>query len=147
QNFGIVSKCELRPFIDDAARRQVRIPRQPAEAIKVGLRHMISEPIPIEPHVRDADKTSGRTAERFARNKRLDWCFATAGTHIEIESLLPHRRKEHEMTRLSHVFLRDLELNSLIGLLESPEQRRRRLTHLKIDRAVLDLDDHVVIEL
>ena len=55
--------------------------------------------------------------------------------------------QKHRVPRLADVLLRDLQLDRLVRLLERAEQRRRRLAHLEVDRAVLDLDDHVVVEL
>ena len=50
------------------------------------------------------------------------------------------------MPLLAGVLLRDLKLDHLVGLLEAAEDRRRRLAHLKVDRAVLDLQDRGVVE-
>ena len=51
------------------------------------------------------------------------------------------------MTRLTGVFLRDLQLDGFVGFFEAAEEWRDRLARLKIDRAVFDLDDDVVVEL
>ena len=51
------------------------------------------------------------------------------------------------MPRLADVFLRDLQLDGLVGVFQRAEQRRRGFAHLEIDGAVLDLHDHVVVEL
>ena len=51
------------------------------------------------------------------------------------------------MPLLAEVFLCDLQLDGHGGLFKSAEQRRGRLAHLEINRAVLDLDDDVVVEL
>ena len=51
------------------------------------------------------------------------------------------------MARLAEVFLGDLKFDRLVGLLERAEQRRGRLADLEIDRAVLDLNYDVVVEL
>ena len=50
------------------------------------------------------------------------------------------------MAGLAKVFLRDLELDGLVCLLQAAEQRRHGLANLEIDGTVLDLDNYVVIE-
>ena len=74
-------------------------------------------------------------------------CRSAVGVHVEVEHFLPHRREEDEVALLADVFLRDLELDGLVGFLEPAEERRDGLAHLEIDGAVLDLDDDVVVEL
>ncbi len=70
-----------------------------------------------------------------------------SGVHVEIEHLFPHRREEAEMALLAGVFLRDLQLDGLVCFFQSTEEWRYRLASLEIDRAVLDLDNDVVVEL
>src|ERR1700751_4363130 len=50
------------------------------------------------------------------------------------------------MPLLSRVLLRDLQLNCLIGPRQTTKQWRHWFTNLKVNRAILDLDDYVVIE-
>src|SRR5689334_1107453 len=50
------------------------------------------------------------------------------------------------MPLLPCVFLRDLQFNAFIRLFQTSEKRRDRLASLKIYRAVLDLDDDVVVK-
>ncbi len=51
------------------------------------------------------------------------------------------------MPLLAGVFLRDLQLYCCIRVFDPAKQRRHRLAYLKVDRAIFDLDDDVVIEL
>ena len=51
------------------------------------------------------------------------------------------------MALLPEVFLCDLQLNGCTRLPQVGEQRRSRLADLEIDWAVLDLHDHVIVEL
>src|ERR1700684_76897 len=51
------------------------------------------------------------------------------------------------MMLLTGVFLRDLKLDRFVRFFEAAEERRDRLAGLEIDRAMLDLDDDVVVEL
>ena len=51
------------------------------------------------------------------------------------------------MALLAGVFLRDLQFDGFVGFFEAAEERRDRLARLEVDRAVLDLDDDVVVEL
>src|SRR5215469_15722974 len=66
---------------------------------------------------------------------------------IEIQDLLPHRYQKDCVTLLAGVFLCDLQFESCIRLLQPAKQGRYWLTHLKVDWAVLDLHQHVIIEL
>src|ERR1700690_2652631 len=51
------------------------------------------------------------------------------------------------MPRLSRIFLRDLQLDGFICFVECAEKRRSWLTHLEINRAILDLQNDVCVEL
>ena len=51
------------------------------------------------------------------------------------------------MPLLARVFLRDLQLDGLICFFQSAEERRDRFAYLEVNRPMLDLDDHVVVEL
>ncbi len=50
------------------------------------------------------------------------------------------------MTLLAGVFLGDLQFDCFVGVLQAAEKRRNGFAGLKIDWAVLDLDDDVVVE-
>ncbi len=67
--------------------------------------------------------------------------------HVKVEHLLPHGREIDEVPLLAGVLLRDLHLHGLVGLHQAAEERRNRLLGLKVDRAFLGLDNHVVGEL
>ena len=118
-------------------RGQIGIPGQAAEAVEIGLREMIAEPVVVEADVGDADEA----LDRATLTGRLR-CRS-----IEIESFFPHGDQKHRVASLADVLLRDLEFDGLVGFLERAEERRRGLAHLEIDGAVLDLDDDVVVEL
>ena len=66
---------------------------------------------------------------------------------VEVENFFPHRREEDHVALLAGVFLRDLQLDGFVGFFEAAEKWRDGLARLEIDRAVLDLDDDVVVEL
>jgi len=120
----IISKRQPRPFIDDLRRRQIGVPRQTSEPIKIGLRQVITVPVGVQADVRYADKSAGRPTEGAARNNRLHWGRASApDVHVEIECLLPHWRQEDGVPRLAKVFLGDLKLDRLVGSLERAEKR------------------------
>src|ERR1035441_3966575 len=72
---------------------------------------------------------------------------APAGMHVEIEYGLPHGDEEDGVARLAEVLLGDLQFDRLVGFLQRSEEGRRGLAHLKIDGAVFDLHDDVVVEL
>ena len=48
---------------------------------------------------------------------------------------------------LAGIFLRDLQLNRLARMPQGCKQRRYRLAHLKINRPMLDLNDHILLKL
>src|SRR5262245_5618336 len=99
---------------------------------------MITEPVFIQPNIRYAGDSFDQC---------LDGSPLAARVHVEVERLFPHRSKKDSMARLSGVFLRDLKLNRFVRLFECAKQGRYRLPHLKIDRAVLNLNKSVVLEL
>src|SRR5580704_12123362 len=81
-----------------------------------------------------------------ARYKILHRRRFPVDAHIEIEDFFPHGDEEAELTLLSRVFLRDLQLDGFVGAVQAGKERRRRFTHLEIDWAILDLNDDVVVE-
>src|SRR5450755_1111330 len=83
----------------------------------------------------------------FSRHEIFHWSAGSFGLHIEIEYLLPQRREKTEVPLLAQIFLRNLQFDGLVRLLQSREQWRSRLPHLKINRSILDLNDDVVVEL
>ena len=55
--------------------------------------------------------------------------------------------RKHDVTLLTEILLCDLQLDRLIRVAQRAEERRGRLANLKVDRAVLDLEDDVRVEL
>ncbi len=109
---------------------------------------MIAGPIVIEADVDHADESTGGPLKDLAGDERLHRGGAPRlRVHIEIERLFPHWNEKDGVMRLAEIFLRNLQLDGLIGVLQRAEQRRRGFAHLEIDGAVLDLHDHVVVEL
>ena len=51
------------------------------------------------------------------------------------------------MVRMTKIFLSDLHLRHHCSVFKLSEQRAERFTRLEVDRTVLDLDDHIVLEL
>ena len=129
--------------------RQIRIPRQPAEAVEVRQRQVVAEPVGVAADVRHADEPAGRVARTSCPRRgaftgvprRRLTCMSKSSTSFHIGT------RKHRVPLLAEVLLRDLQLDRLVRLLERAEQRRRRLAHLEVDRPVLDLDDDVVVEL
>src|SRR6266851_42720 len=70
-----------------------------------------------------------------------------AHVHVEVKDLLPHWCQKNQMPLLPGVFLGDLQFDGLIGIRHCTEQRRRRLAHLEIYWAVLDLDNDILTKL
>src|SRR3954462_15361466 len=67
--------------------------------------------------------------------------------HVEVEDFLPHGNQKAEMLLLSGVFLSDLQFDGFVGVVESGKQWGYGLANLKIDWAIFDLNDYVVVEL
>src|SRR2546429_5858034 len=82
----------------------------------------------------------------FARDYVFDRCGTTIGMEIKIENSLPHGRKKDHVPLLTCVFLCDLQFNCFVGFLQASEKRRHGFARLKINWAVFNLDDDVVIE-
>src|SRR5258708_5659226 len=105
----------------------------------------MAKPVLVEAYV-DYGVVSAETAmPGFARNNLLHRGGAVH-LHVEIEHLFPHGNQKTKMPLVSGVLLRRLQLDGLVGIRHRPKQRRGRFTHLEIDRAVLDLDDDVLVE-
>src|SRR6185436_19438647 len=61
-----------RPLFADALRAEVGIPGKAAEAVKIGLRHVIAVPVVVEAHIGYADEAAHGALEDFAGHQRLD---------------------------------------------------------------------------
>ena len=107
---------------------------------------MIGQPVCAQPYIGNADISASRPMKTTARDNILDRRMLSVDAHIEVQNFLPHRHQEHRMPLLACVFLGNLQFDCFVGLFQSTEQGRRRLPHLKIDGAILDLHDHVVVE-
>src|SRR5690348_9449408 len=105
------------------------------------------QPVRVQANVGDSGKAAERAVEGSAFHDLLYRRVAVVRAHVEVEDGLPQRNQKNEVPLLPGVFLRDLKFDGLVGVAESGEERRGRLAHLKINGAVLDLDDHVVVEL
>jgi hypothetical protein len=68
------------------------------------------------------------------------------GEGVGLERLFPHRGEVGEHLVLAGVFLGDLQFRCLVGVLHPAEHRLDRLPALEVQRAVLGLQEHVVIE-
>jgi hypothetical protein len=148
---GIVSESEARPFVDDVARAQIWIPREAPKTVQICHGHRAAEPVRVEAYVRHSHEAAKLTMERAAGREVFHRSRAPGHVrvrvHVKIERFLPHRHEKTKMPLLARVLLRDLEFDRFVGLLEPTQERRYRFANLKIDWAVLDLDDDVVVEL
>src|ERR1700722_3755763 len=85
--------------------------------------------------------------EAFAFDDLLDRRTSVLRAEVGVERSLPHGNEEDHVALLAGVLLRDLQLDSLAGVLERGEERRYRFADLEVDGAVLDLDDDIGLEL
>ncbi len=104
-------------------------------------------PVRIHPDVGNAHKASDRPLKRFARHQVFHRSAVRTRVQIEPQHLFPHGDKKTQLSLLTGIFLRDLQFDRFVGVLESAQQRRDGLAHLKINRPILDLNDDVVLEL
>src|SRR5690348_9044984 len=99
---------------------------------------MIAGPIVIETHISNTGESAQRPVKNLARSERLPRRARPTGVHVEVERLFPHWDQKHRVPGLAEIFLRDLQLDRLIRVLEPTEQWRCRLADLKIDRTILE---------
>ena len=97
----IAAEGEARPLFDDLPRAQIGVPGEAAEAVQVGLRHVIAEPVFVETHVGHADEAAGRAMKRLARHQRFHRRRSAARVHVEIERLFPHGHQKDRVPRLA----------------------------------------------
>ena len=147
-DLGIAAEGEPRPLVDDALRARDRDSRR-------GGRSRRGWP------ATGGCRTSCRRGRRWRRRRIRRWAggrscrppapspaSAPSRTCMSKSSASFHMgTRKTVWRRLAEVLLRDLQFDRLIGLLQRAEERRGRLAHLEIDGAVLDLHDHVVVEL
>src|ERR1700751_4112614 len=105
------------------------------------------EPVRLHSHIGNADESADWTMEGSSGDDLLRERDLVIRMQIEVEYFFPHRRNVNKVPLLAQVLLCDLQLDRFVRLLEPAEQRRDGLTHLKVNRAVLDLDHDVVVEL
>jgi hypothetical protein len=108
---------------------------------------MIRQPVRAQADIHDPDISSERPLETAAGDDILHRRAPAIHCHIEIQDLLPHRREKNAVTLLAGIFLRDLQLNGCIRLLQSAKQGRRWFPHLEVNGTVLDLNNDVIVEL
>ena len=75
----------------------------------------------------------------------------TSDTHeflwgYKAEELPPHRGQIDQMSRLSQIFLCDLQFSHLLGLFDVVEDRGIGFTRLEVEWPVLRLKDDIVAE-
>ena len=63
---------------------------------------------------------------------------------MEVQNFFEHRDQIAHVSLLSCVFLRNLNLQHLIGFGKASKKRMHRLPYLKIHRPVLNLQDHII---
>ncbi len=107
-DFGIVAPGEARPRIDDLIGSEIGIPCELAEAVEIGHRHGMMQPVVIEAHVRDTDEAAERLMEAFAFDDLFDRRAAVLRAEVGVERGLPHGHEEDHVALLAGVLLRDL---------------------------------------
>src|SRR5579875_394510 len=84
--------------------------------------------------------------KRLTRHDVFDRSILVVHMEIEIENLFPHGHQINDMPLLPGIFLSNLQLERLIGSLQAADERRDRLPDLKVDGAIFDLHEDVVVE-
>src|ERR1017187_7945674 len=88
--FWVAAEGEFGPLVGDALRAEIGIPCQSSEAVEIGLRQMVAEPVFVEADARDADESARGAVEGLAGDQCFHRRGAPAGMHVEIEYGLPH---------------------------------------------------------
>src|ERR1700752_3111511 len=104
-------------------------------------------PVCVEADVGNADKATQSLVKDATLDDGADGCVLPVYTHVGVESRLPHGNKEDHVALLAGVFLGDLKFDGLGGVRECGEEGGDGLACLKVDGAVLDLNDYVGFEL
>ena len=120
------SESGLEPLIGNLLGRQLRVPRQSAEGIPIGLCEMMSAPVGVVANIGHS-----RHSPKAARPD-------------EGEELAPHRRQIDQVIGRAQILLCDLELHHHRRVAQSREERAVRLPRLEIDRSVFNLNDDIV---
>ena len=142
----VVTPRHPNPVLGDVGRAGIRVPRQPAEGIPVGLRQVMARPVAVAAGVGDAGNPGAALAgERSVHDLRYRRAGAF-GEGVGVEELAPQRRQVHQVRRVPEVLLRDLQLGHHRRL-QRAKQRVERLAGLEVERPVLHLHEDVVAEL
>src|SRR5262245_54311669 len=107
----------------------------------------MAEPVFVGADVDDGDKAAGGAMKGFSRDEIFDRRVSDVRVKIKIQNFFPHGNQKTEVMLLAGVFLCDLKLNGFVCFLQSAEQGGSGFAGLKVDGAVLDLNDDVVVEL
>ena len=114
---------------------------------RFAIARWIAQPVVIEADIDDADKAAEWSMKRLARHNLLHRRRCRPSARMSKSSISFHmgtRKRCRCWPVYSWVICSSI---ASFVCLQPAEQRRNRLAHLKIDRAVLDLDNHVVVEL
>src|SRR6185436_4524234 len=97
----IVAEGELRPLFGDCFCREVGIPSKATEAVEVGQREVVTEPIVDVSRIREGDETTEGALRCFAGNDVLDRRDGASDVQIEFERLFPLGYEEAEVPLLA----------------------------------------------
>ena len=123
------------------------IPREAPECVPIGLVEVRAGPVAVRAHIRHA----GHAVRAWPCNDP-SITLATVepgslGEGIEAQCLFEQRAEVDEVRGESQVFLGDLHFEHQRCFRHGAEQRMGRLARLKVDGAVLDLQQHVAAKL
>src|SRR5271166_394696 len=144
---GVVRERRPYPFFSDVARRQSRIPREPAKGKPVGLVKVGAGPIPIRADIGDARDAGIGVPEQRAVDQRCHRGTLASCVGIRAEYFLEHGPEIDQVSREAEILLRDLHLQHHGSLRHCTEQWMERLAGLEVDGSVLDLQYDVAPKL
>src|SRR5215471_16661371 len=113
----VVSPSQASPLLSDTPCRQIGIPGQPAEPVKVGHCQVVTQPVAAGANISNGNESPNSAVESPARNQLLNRRTSDSRLQVEVEDFLPHRRQVNQVPLLPGVLLRDLQLDRLACLL------------------------------
>ena len=108
---------------------------------------MVAAPVGAVSDICNSGNRIERTAMKFSCRDVADSRSLSFLICVRIKTFLPHRVEIYEMVRMTEIFLSNLHFSHHCSVFQLSEERAERFARLEVDRSVLDLDDHIVIEL
>ena len=123
------------------------VPGEPAEGIPVRRREWMAAPVAVVARVGHARDAGERLVVEAAVDDPRDRRAGALREGVGLQAFAEEGREEGEIGALAEIFLGDLQLEHLRRARHGAEERVHGLAGLEVDRAVLDLHQHIRPEL